>query len=154
MLKQIARLRVGLVLLLGILLFCSGAFAMADRSVLNRGNNRRDSQGDNRRDSREDRHYYRNGRWYKHDSRGNEIAVAILTIGALIESLPPRHTTVVVQGAPYYHDDSYYYRQHPNGGYVVVSPPVIVQPQSQSNYDNRGERGSNLHNEENRGENH
>ena len=161
MLKQIARLRVGLVLLLGVILFCSGAFAMGDRRVLNSGNNRRDNKGDNRRDnrgdnrrdSREERHYYRNGRWYKHDSRGNEIAVTVLAIGAFIDALPPGHTTVVIQGAPYYHDDKHYYRQHPNGGYVVVAPPVIVQPRSHSNDDTRGERDNDSHNEENRGGN-
>jgi len=37
MLRQIERLRVGLVLLLGILLFCSGTVAMAED---NRGDNR------------------------------------------------------------------------------------------------------------------
>jgi hypothetical protein len=101
-----------------------------------------------------DRHYYRDGRWYRHDSRGNEISVDVLVTGALIESLPPQHTTVVIQGASYYHDDRYYYRQAPNGGYTVVSPPVIVNPQSKSNNDKRGEKGSNLYNEDNRGENH
>ena len=50
---------------------------------------------------------------------------------ALIEALPPRHTTIIVEGTPYYHDDRYYYRQLPEGGYVVVPALVIVQPQSQ-----------------------
>ncbi len=146
MLKQIARLRVGLVLLLGMILFSSGAFAMADRRAIN--------NGDNRGYNKEERHYYRNGRWYKHDSRGHEITVTDLFIGALIESLPPRHTTVVIQGAPYYHDDRYYYRQAPNGGYVVVSQPVIIQPRFQSNYDNRGDRGGNSYNQGSRGDRH
>ena len=112
-----------------------------------RGGNRGYIRGDNRAD----RHYYRDGRWYKHDSSGNEIAVDILAIGALIESLPPIHTTVVVGGAPYYHDDRYYYRQVPNGGYAVVQAPVIVQPKPQGNYDGRGEKGG-KHNEGNKGE--
>ena len=130
MLKQIARLRVGLVLLLGILLSCSGAFAMADLRVVNRGYNRGD------------RHYYRDGRWYRHDARGNEIVVSVLAPGIFIEALPPQHTTVVIQGSSYYHDDSHYYRQAPSGGgYVVVAPPVIVQPRSQDNDNRRGERG-------------
>ncbi|MFA5362956.1 MAG: hypothetical protein WC335_06930 [Candidatus Omnitrophota bacterium] len=157
MLKQIARLRVGLVILLGILLFCSDAFAMAvrrrDNSRDERGDNRRNDKRDNRKDSREGRHYYRNDRWYRRDSRGNEIPVLALSIGAFIDALPSRHTTLVIQGAPYYHDDRYYFRQHPNGGYVVVAPPVIVQPQPHRSSDNRGERDSNWHNEENRGEN-
>jgi hypothetical protein len=119
-----------------------------------RQDNRRDNRQDNRRDSREERHYYRDGRWYKHDSRGNEIIVGVLGIGVLIESLPPRHTTVVVQNTQYYHDDRYYYRPAPNGGYVVVQPPVIVQPRYQSNYDNRGDRGDNSHYEGDRRENH
>jgi hypothetical protein len=138
MLKQILRLRIGLVFLLGILLFCSSAFAMADRSMLNGG----------------ERHYYRDGRWYKHDSRGHEITVAALAIGALIESLPPQHTTVVIQGTSYYHDDRYYYRQAPRGGYTVVAPPERVQPRPRNNRDERGGRGDNGHNEENRGGNH
>ena len=112
MLKQIVRLRIGLVLLLGIPLFCSGAFAM--------GNNYRE---DNRGGNRGDRHYYRDGRWYRHDSTGREIAVTALAIGALVESLPPQHTTVVVQGAPYYYDNSHYYQQSRDGSFVVVRPP-------------------------------
>ena len=137
MLKQIARLRFCLVLLSGILLFCSSAVAM---EVL--------SKQDNRRDNRGDRHYYRDGRWYRHDSSGHEIAVTVLGNGAFVESLPPQHTTIVVQGAQYYHDDRYYYRQHPNGGYVVVPAPAQI------NYNNRGARGDNSRNEVNRGQNH
>ncbi len=143
MLKQIARLRVGLVFLLGIILFYSSAFAMADRVVISRGDNRRDSRGE--------RHYYRDSRWYKHDARGNEIVVSVLTPGVFIESLPPQHTTVVIQGSSYYHDGNHYYRQEPRGGYVVVAPPVIVQPRSQNNDNRRGERGD-RQNEGNRGQ--
>ncbi len=124
MLKQIIRLRVLVVLLLGGLLFCSGAFAMGNNyGRENRGDNRGDNRRDDRRDNRQDRHYYRDGRWYRHDPRGNEIAEDILAVGALIEALPPQHEVVVVQGGQYYHDDRYYYRQAPNGGYVVVAPP-------------------------------
>ena len=89
-------------------------------------------RGENREyDNRGYRHYYRDGRWYQRDSMGHDIAVSSLAIGALIDALPPSHTTVVVESTPYYHDDRYYYRQLPEGGYVVVSAPVIVQPQSQ-----------------------
>ncbi|MDD5194693.1 MAG: hypothetical protein PHQ96_03330 [Candidatus Omnitrophica bacterium] len=107
---------------------------------------RRDNREYDREYDREYRHYYREGRWYRHDSLGHDIAVAVLAIGALIESLPPQHKTVVVQGTPYYHDERYYYRQAPNGGYVVVPPPAIAQPRSKGNYDHREDRGANRHN--------
>ncbi len=126
MLKHIVRLRVGLVLLLGILLFCSDAFAMGndyrDRGN-NRGNNRGDNRGDNRNYNGGERHYYRDGRWYKHDQRGNEVSVADIVIGAIAEALPPQHQTVVIQNTQYYYDNSHYYRPIPQGGYVVVAPP-------------------------------
>jgi len=124
MLKQILRFRVVSVTLLLLVLFCPGVFAMADRRVINNGDNRRDNGGDQR-------HYYRDGRWYKHDSRGNEISVADIVVGAIAASLPPQHTTIVVQGAPYYYDNSHYYRQLPDGGYIVVQPP------ERERYDNR-----------------
>jgi len=74
------------------------------------------------------RHYYRDGGWYRHGWLGFDIAVSALAIGALIDSLPPRHATVVVANTPYYYYDNYYYRPYPEGGYVVVPPPVLVQP--------------------------
>ena len=127
MLKQVLRFRVVLVILLILTLFCPGAFARGDNSGGDKGGNRGYSRGDNRGD----RHYYRDGRWYRRGWFGWEFVVSALAIGAFIESLPPRHTTVVVEGAQYYHDDGYYYRQSPQGGYVVVPAPVIVQPQPQ-----------------------
>ena len=123
MLKHIARLRIGLVFLLGILLFCSGAFAMGDRRDINRGNNGRYDRGDNRGDNGGDRHYYRDGRWYKHDSSGNEVAVRDIYVGARVESLPPQHTTIVIQGEPYHYDNSHYYKELPDRSFVVVQPP-------------------------------
>ena len=108
--------------------------------------------GDYRGYDRGDRHYYRDGRWYRHDARGKEIVVSVLTPGVFIEALPPQHTTVVIQGSSYYHDNNYYYTQAPRGGYVVVAPPVIVQPRSQSNDNGRGDRGDNSHNKGNQGE--
>ena len=116
MLKQIVRLRVGLVLLLGSLLLCSGAFAMGNNYG---GPNR----GDNRNYNGGERHYYRDGRWYKHDDRGNEVSVADIVVGAIAEALPPQHETVVIQNTQYYHDGSHYYREAPGGGYIVVEPP-------------------------------
>ena len=126
MLKQIARLKIGLVILLGILLSCSSVFAMGDRvsgGYNNRGDSRDNNRSDNRDNNREDRHYYRDGKWYKLDSQGREVTVADLIIGALVEAPPPQHTTVIIQGAPYYYDNRHYYQQRPNGGYVVVEPP-------------------------------
>ena len=140
MLKQITRLRVSLIIFLGVLLFYSAAFAMADRVVISRGGQRM-----------EERHYYRDGRWYRHDARGHEVFVSVLTPGVYIEALPPQHTTVIIEGASYYHDDSHYYRQAPSGGYVVVAPPVPVKPRSPGNDNGRGDRGDNSHNERNRG---
>ncbi len=72
-------------------------------------------------------HYYRGGRWYRHGWFGFDVAVSALTIGALVDSLPPRYTTVVVGGVPYYYYDNLYYRSC-RGGYVVVPAPVITQP--------------------------
>jgi hypothetical protein len=72
-------------------------------------------------------HFYRNGNWYKHGWFGFDVVVTALMIGALVEGLPPRHTTVVVGGVPYYYSDNVYYRPYP-GGYVVVPAPVMTQP--------------------------
>ena len=119
MLKQIVRLRVGLVLLLGSLLFCSGALAMGDSYGGHREGDRRDNRGYNG----EERHYYRDGRWYKHDSRGHEVTVADIVLGAIAESIPPQHQTIVIQNTPYYYDNSHYYQRRPDNTYIVVEPP-------------------------------
>ena len=74
------------------------------------------------------RHYYSGGSWYRHGWLGFDIVVSALAIGALIDSLPPRYSTVVVGGVPYYYSDNYYYQPYPYGGYVVVPPPVLAQP--------------------------
>jgi hypothetical protein len=136
MLKQI---RIGLVIFLGILILSSSAFAMVDRTVISREGNRV-----------EERHYYRDGRWYRHDARGNEIFVSDIAPGVYIEALPPQYTTVVIEGTSYYHDSSHYYRPGPRGGYVVVAPPVTVRPRTQNNDNNRPDRGDNSRNGENR----
>jgi hypothetical protein len=128
MLKQVLRFRVVLVILLILTLFCPGAFARGD----DRGGSRGYSRVDTRGYDRGDRHYYRDGRWYRHGWFGFDIVVAALAIGALIDALPPQHTIVVVQGTPYYYGDNHYYRQVPNGGYVVVSPPVLAPPPVQT----------------------
>lgn len=111
MLKHSKQLKVSLVLLFGILLFCSSAFVQKRYTTDNDGV----------------RHYYRDGRWYKNDSTGNEIVVNAIAVGTCVESLPLEHTTVVIQSAPYviqstpyYYDKQYYYAQLPKGNYVVV----------------------------------
>jgi hypothetical protein len=112
------------------------------------GDYRGDNRGYNRGDNGEERHYYRDGRWYRRDPSGVDIFISALFTGALIESLPPRHTTVVVEGDKYYHDDRYYYKQRPQGGYVVVPEPARGKSESRG----RQEKGDD-HNQGNRGEN-
>ena len=119
MLKQVLRFRGVLVMLLMLTLFCPSVFAQRD----DRGYNKEDNRGVNRGD----RYYYRDNRWYKHGLFWLDFAVDVLAIGALIDALPPRYTTVVVDGTPYYYGDNHYYRQASNGGYVVVPPPTLVQ---------------------------
>ena len=118
MLKQIVRVRVGLIVFFGILLSCSGVFAMGDTYG---GHDRRDNRGDYRGDNGE-RHYYRDGRWYKRDQGGHEVTVADIVLGAIAESIPPRTQTVVIQNTPYYYDNSHYYQRRPDNTYIVVEP--------------------------------
>ena len=112
-LKNIARLELGLVIILGILLVCSGAFA--------NGNSYGGPNGGYNNGG--ERHYYRDGRWYKHDQRGNEVSVADIVVGAIAEALPPQHQTVIIQNTPYYYDNSHYYQRRPDNSYIVVEPP-------------------------------
>lgn len=144
MLQKTLKFRSMLVLVLGLSLLCSGAFAQGDRNRTDRGessrgdvrgNMRADVQTDVRRDgqnndkgihrnnNQDKRYHYRNGRWYNRGWFGWEFAVSALTIGAMVESLPPHHTTVIVENTPYYYDDTVYYRQLPDGAYIVVAPP-------------------------------
>ena len=118
--KRMRYLKVGLVVLLGVLLLCSGAFAMGDTYG---GHHRRDDRGDNRRGNMEERHYYRDGRWYKRDQGGHEVTVADIVLGAIAESIPPQHQTIVIQNTPYYYDNSHYYQRRPDNTYIVVEPP-------------------------------
>lgn len=141
MLKQTSRLKAVLVLVLGVSLMCTGAFAQGDgnRGGDRRDNNRSDNRGDNRRDNRGNnpgmnrggghaenrggRYHYRDGRWYGRGWFGWEFLVSALAIGAMVESLPPNHTVIVVGDTPYYYDNTTYYRQLPDGSYVVVRSP-------------------------------
>ena len=138
MFKLSLRAKPVLVFVVGMSLLCSGAFAQSrggrdDRS--DRGdrhdNGRQDSRVEARADDRSvghnrnqgSRYHYRDGRWYQRGWFGWEFAVAALAIGVLVESLPPRHTTIVVGSDTYYYDDTRYYRQLPEGTYVVVQAP-------------------------------
>lgn len=124
MLKQIAGLKVSLILLLSILFLCSDAFANGNNyGGPNRGDNRGYNRGDNRNYSGGDRHYYRDGRWYRRDQSGHETTVADIVLGAIAESIPPQHQTIVIQNTPYYYDNSHYYQRRPDNTYVVVEPP-------------------------------
>ena len=104
---------------LALALPCSEAFAQPHG-----GNQHRDVD----RGRGGDRHYYRDGRWYRHGWLGFDIAVSALVVGALIDALPPRHATIMAGGVPYYYYDNYYYRPYVYGGYIVVPPPMLVQP--------------------------
>ena len=119
MLNKMIRVRVGLVLLLGLPLCLSSTLAMAqdDRGGHWWQHKNHDSNHGG------DRHHYRDGKWYRHDSAGHDILVASLALGALVEALPPRHTTVVVHDTPYYYDNEHYYRPAPGGVFVVVDAP-------------------------------
>ncbi len=72
-----------------------------------------------------DSHYYHNGGWHRNGWFGLDIAVAALTIGAVVEALPFGSKTVIVSGEPYYYYDGYYYRHYPYG-YEVVPVPVAA----------------------------
>ena len=133
MLKQIIRLRVSLVLLLGALLFCSIAFAQDSYTSKTTTTNNNgdvttkttttDNSGNVTSQSTVVKHYYRDGRWYRRDTTGNETSVLDVVVGALVGALPPQSTTVVYQDTPYYYDNRHYYKQLPNGDYVVVEAP-------------------------------
>jgi hypothetical protein len=122
MVRQALRFRVVVASILMLALVAPSAFARGDERRGGRG----DDRGYSRVESRGEHHYYRDGRWYRHGWFGFGIVVSALAIGALIDSLPPRHTTVVVENTPYYYDNTYYYRPLPQGGYVVVPPPPVV----------------------------
>ncbi len=117
-----------------------------------RGDYRGENRGYVRGDNRGERHYYRDGRWYRRSLSGADILVSALVIGAFIESLPPSYTIVEVKGTPYYHDNRHYYRPRSDGGYVVVRPPAKVKHKSQGEKNEREERGGNWKNEERRGD--
>jgi hypothetical protein len=137
MLKRTSRSRFALAFILGLSLLCSSAFAQGDRNRTDRGSSSRgDVRGDLRKEDSQDntqnikqshnrgyRYHYRDGRWYSRGWFGWEFAIASLTVGTMVESLPPRHTTVIVENMPYYYDDTVYYRQLPDGAYIVVAPP-------------------------------
>ncbi len=115
MLKQILRFRVVVVIFIVLSLFCSSeAFAWGHR---------------------DDRYYFHGGRWYKPSRFWFDVAVPVITIGAIVESLPSGYTTVVVRGAPYYYYDNVYFQTYQSGGYIVAPSPIAVPtvaPKSES----------------------
>jgi hypothetical protein len=125
MLRQVLRLRLVMVFLLMLTLSCPSAFARGDDRSHDRGGDR-GYHSESRGYSHGESHYYRDGRWYRHGWFGFGVLVSALAIGAFIEALPPRHTTVVVENTPYYYDNQYYYRPITQGGYVVVPPPAVI----------------------------
>ncbi|MBF0532931.1 MAG: hypothetical protein HQL23_07545 [Candidatus Omnitrophica bacterium] len=132
MFKQRLKFKAAWALVLGLSLLCSSAYAQRndrrdDRRNDRQENNQRDMQAHNQRNNQQyhrgERYHYRDGRWYKRGWFGWEFAASVVSIGALIESLPPNHSTIVVQDTPYYYDGQRYYQQLPDGIYVVVQPP-------------------------------
>jgi len=109
MLKQILKFRSVLVLMIGLSFLYLGTFAQADDNQSNQGG----SYGN--------RYHFRNGHWYG----PGEVPVSHLSVGAIVEALPPQHTTIVVENIPYYYDNILYYKQMPDNTYVVVSAPLI-----------------------------
>ncbi|MDD5422201.1 MAG: DUF6515 family protein [Candidatus Omnitrophota bacterium] len=124
--KNIFRLRSLAVLCLVLALACSEAYAQGGGSAW-RGSGGDGPRGGEAR-GRGGWHHYSNGHWYRDGLLWFDTAVSVLAIGALIDRLPPRYTTVVYAGVPYYYAEGYYYRPYDRGGYIVVQPPVIVQP--------------------------
>ncbi|MFH0753365.1 MAG: DUF6515 family protein [Candidatus Omnitrophota bacterium] len=140
MLRQSLKFKPVLACVLGLSLACSGALAkghddQGGRKEDKRAESRRDIRGDSHGNDRgvqrgksewghhENRYHYRDGRWYSRGWFGWEFFVPALAIGAFVEALPPRHTTVIVENTTYYYDDTRYYRQLPDGVYVVVQSP-------------------------------
>jgi hypothetical protein len=116
MLKQALKFGGVLVLLVMVTLCYPGAFAQGD------------DHGETYRDSDGHRYYYRDGKYYRHSSLGQDIVASVLSIGGFIDAPPPRHTVYVVGDTRYYHDGRYFYRPAPQGsGYVVVQPPPLNQ---------------------------
>jgi hypothetical protein len=76
-------------------------------------------------------YHYRGDRWYRSDWFWFDVGLAALAIGALVDALPPGHTTVVVGGLPYYYYNNIYYRPYYPSGYIVVpapAAPAVVVP--------------------------
>jgi len=132
MLKTILKCRSALILLMGLSLFCPGAFAQGHQDghtgADNAGIINRDA-GDHGRSSgqragRGSRHYYHNGNWNRNGWFGWGVPVPVLANGVLISSLPPGYTTVVVGGNTYFYGNNTYFTQLPAGGYTVVAVPL------------------------------
>jgi len=121
MLKKILRFRTVLILLLGMSLFYSNAFADRHDREHNRGYFRGD-RGYNRNNVWGHGRYYRNGGWYRHGWFGSEMPVPMFD-GVVVGSLPSNCTTVGIQDNAYYLCGNQYFRPMPGGGYMEGSEP-------------------------------
>lgn len=96
---------------------------------------------------RTERHYYRRGNWYRRGASGPAVIVGELSLGAYIEALPPRHTTIVIERTPYYYDNRYYYQRRSGGGYVVVQAPEKGRSGGDRKSDDRRDRDGKRYND-------
>ena len=126
MLNKILKLKIALMLLLGLSLFYPGAYAQRHDDGHNGG---RDvsrgsvAQGQDRgqRTGHGNRHYYHNGKWNRNGWYGLGASGPVMTDGYRVETLPPGYTTVNIAGSTYFYGNESYFRQSPSGGYMVVT---------------------------------
>ena len=118
--KSISKLKGLTALCIMLALICSEAYAQGGGPGRGKPGRVEEPRG------RGEWHHYRDGRWYRGGLFWVDTAVSVLAIGALIDRLPPRYTTVVYAGVPYYYSEGYYYRPY-DRGYVVVQSPIMAQ---------------------------
>ena len=142
--KKILKFKKMLITLLILALFCPCTFARREERREGEGREERGEHWEERREHRHEeryherrhhrrhRYFYRDGRWHRHSWFGFNFIVSALAVGAIVESLPPRHSVIIVRGVPYYYDDRYYYKELPDGDYEVVPSPLATQPDAQT----------------------
>lgn len=77
------------------------------------------------RGDRDRRYHYDRGRWHRQGWFGFDVAVTTLSVGTIVDTLPPGYTTIIVSGSPYYCYNNVYFRPYHSNGYVVVTRPVV-----------------------------
>jgi len=112
--KKTATQRLLTAVSIALLIFSSAAPAAWARD-------RREYQDRHDRHGR-DHYHYSDGNWYKRPWFWFGFGAAALTLGAIVNSLPPDYETVYVNGVPYYYYDNVYYRPHLRR-YIVVDKP-------------------------------